>query len=167
MILLIVKFFLQIGKLRIVPISDSYLIINSFQKLPNMSEEVVRTNYGSLSPYKDTDITFLLHQNDLLLWFSPAVAKVIRIPEAFLLYLALLSRDKSDRIAIFNTDPVTLIVIKDGTLAAQSVLALDSTQFIERLKKEHATLTVERYSTQEHQALLSSSYEQLSFRHWQ
>lgn len=163
----LMQFLLRIGKIRIVSISDSYMFINTFKKPPSMSREVVRTNYASQSPYKDAEITSLVYQNDLLVWFTPVAGKLIRIPEAFLLYRTLISRDQGDRICIFNTNPVTLIVIRDGALIAQSILASDSAQFIERLKKEHAIITVERYSVEEHAALLSSGYAQLSLNQWQ
>lgn len=159
-------FLLRIGKVQIVQIANSYLLRNTFKKTSRMSRDVIQTNYGSLSPFKNFDITALSEEKDLLVWFSPSKPNAIRIPEAFLLYRALISRDNNDRISIFNTDPALLIVIKDGRLIAQSTLIEEKGTFIDRLKREHSVLTVEYYSALEYKSLLQSGFTALTLNHY-
>ncbi|WP_298691247.1 hypothetical protein, partial [uncultured Sulfuricurvum sp.] len=166
MVASIMHFLVRIGKIQIVPIADSYLLRNTFKKPPRMSREVVQTNYASLSPFAESDITALSDENDLLVWFSPSKSDTIRIPEAYLLFSALMARDKSDRISIFNTDPSLLIVIKNNRLIAQSTLKSDDTIFLDRLKREHSLETVERYNSDEYAALLDAGYASLTFNHY-
>lgn len=167
MIASVLQFLMFIGKMRIIPIADSYLLLNTFKKQPKMSREIIRTNYLSLSPYQATEITSFTQEKNLLVWFQPLYENTIKIPEALLLYQALAGRSNHDRIAIFNTSPITLIVIKNNHLIAQSTLISDSEIVIERLKREHAIATIERYSLQEHQILLKSGYTHLSFQNLQ
>lgn len=162
-----VELFIRFGKVQIVSIADSYLLLNTFAKPPRMSKDVIRTNYFSLSPFNDPDITSLSDKNDLLVWFSIKHKNAVRIPESYLLYRALMQREERDRICIFKTDPQTAIVIKEGRLVAQSLITSDVETFIQRLKREHSLSAVEHYSAHEHTLLIKSGYAHLTFGHWQ
>lgn len=167
MILKFVRFLTYIKKLEIVSIENSFLHIEDFKSSVSMSKKVVHTNFTSLSPYQKSTLTYLSQNNSLFVWFIPTLEKKIFIPEAYLLYKALLSKGHRDIIAIFDLPNPSLVVIKDANLLSQTRIPKEDKLFFERLTHEYGITNIKHFTSDEHAHLLSTAYAKLSPKQWQ
>ena len=129
---------------RIVPIEETYFIK---KEIPNikLNKEIVKLNYGSLSPFKDGDVIFYKDKYSLYIWFTKNKldSKKIYIPEGFLLYKEYTQEGDSILIKEIDNNHFGVVVVKNKSVTAQFLKSNIDDGFIEILKKEHSLLNPE------------------------
>ncbi len=127
---------------RIVPIEETYFIK---REIPNikLNKEIIKLNYGSLSPFKDGDAIFYKDKHSLYIWFTKnrMDSKKIYIPEGFLLYKEYAEEGDSILIKEISDNYFGVVVVKNKNMAAQFLKSGVDNGFIEMLKKEHSLIS--------------------------
>jgi len=127
---------------RIIPIEETYFIK---KEIPNikLNKEIIKLNYGSLSPFKDGDVVFYKDKHNLYVWFTKNKmdSKKIYIPEGFLLYKEYAQYSDSILIKEVDNNYFGVVVVKNKSVSAQFLKSDIGEGFIEMLKKEHSLVS--------------------------
>ena len=162
---LIIQLLLKYDVLKVIPMQESFFKASSLTKKVRLSPELIQLNYEKLSPIADPTILSYKEENVIYLWFvqKQKLNEKILIPESFLIYKALRNRQKG--VFVFETIPKQLYVLKEKRLQAAftsyETLNASSANII---KDEYDIQNLEVFDRKEHDKLLQTELERLTFK---
>ena len=161
---LIIRLLLKYGILKILSAQESFFKVSVLAKKVKLSPELIQLNYTKLSPIANPDIISYKEDNTIYLWFlkKQKRSEKILIPESFLIYKALQSRQ--DAVFVFTTEPKQVYVLKQKKLLA-AYISYDTIDApaISIVKDEYDLKDLEILSAKEHSILLQTGLEKLAF----
>ena len=115
----ILSFLNRKNKLKFLDIKDSFFKYVKLPQKTRFSREAVELNYAASSPFENPNMIFMQERDNLYIWFYKIdIEGTFVIPEAFLICKAL--KDKMNNgVAMFQTSPLNIVVIKNGVLYSQ------------------------------------------------
>jgi len=117
--------------LKLIPCDRVHFLMVKVPENVKLNKEIVKLNYGHLSPYKEFDIFYLIQDNTLYLWFIDTSNKryLGNIPECALILLYI--KNKPDGIYIFKTPRYCIVSVKkDEVIAEQLVVSCNEIESI-------------------------------------
>jgi len=124
----------------IIPDEEIYFVR---LEVPNVriNSDVIKINYGSLSPFKDGDFIFYKDKNWLYIWFTKNKLNLrkVNIPEGYLAAKKHL-KSKGDVIVITRKkkNVFSVVVVKDGSILTHFIRHGIDDLFLDFLKKEYS-----------------------------
>ncbi len=124
----------------IVPINETYFVSDTIPNI-KLTKEMIKINYGMLSPYKDGDVIFFSDKKYVYIWFTrnKLTTKKISIAEGLILFNMFNTADEAI-IILEKGNSCGIAVVKDKRLMTQIFKkeAQPNEKFIELLTKEYS-----------------------------
>lgn len=124
----------------IVPINETYFVSDTIPNI-KLTKEMIKINYGMLSPYKNGDVIFFSDKKYVYIWFTrnKLTTKKISIAEGLILFNMFNTADEAI-IILEKGNSCGIAVVKDKRLMTQIFKkeAQPNEKFIELLTKEYS-----------------------------
>ena len=151
----------------VLPMQESFFFHFTLPKHIKLTKELITLNYKKFSPLKNPLILSVLIKEELYIWFSkkPLKTTPIIIPEAYILYLATMS--KKDGIHIFHTPVKRFLIIKNGILYNAFTTTENYEQTLKLLIQENDLKTIYQYSHNEYETIYEEGLKKLTLQELQ
>lgn len=143
---------------------ESFFLYKKLDKKIKLSQNIIKLNYIKESPFAEdeTNITSIIDNNNLYLWFQKDLKNNRYLSESLLLFRFLV-KNHHETICIFEGSPYRVFIIKNNVLVASFVKRNINENDILLLKDEYFLDQVEMFSEESQKKFLKKSYAYLSY----
>jgi len=128
----------------ILPFEDTFYYVAPLLKKINFSKELLRLNYVKYAPYKNPNIVSLTQNSSLMLWFyKVSIDTTVIVPESYLAYKELRTRQE-DALYVIHDTSIKILIIKDSKLLSAFTLdAIDNNTIALSMDEYQVSLRVD------------------------
>ena len=143
---------------------DSFFLYKKLNKKLNLTNEIIKINYGKESPYKNStlNITSILNKKNLYLWFHKNTNHTRFLPLDLLLFRTL-SVNYNNIICIFKEDVDKILIIKENQLIASFLKKNINESNIILIKNEYGIKDIKIFKDNELKNFCEKGYKYLTY----